>query len=85
MSTPPPLGYPFGVSLSTTWKDYPYLFATGWFSTMILCMCLPADGLIIITRAARPFVHNSFPRPLTRKNFLKFYLGCVTQKTYRGN
>lgn len=64
-SLPPPLGYSFGVSLSTIWKDYPYLITTGQLSKVILYMHLPADGLIIITRVARPFMHNSFPKPLT--------------------
>lgn len=52
---PPPLGYPFGASLSSTWKDYPYLFTAGQLSRVILDVCLPADGLIIITGVARQF------------------------------
>lgn len=40
-------------------------------------MYLPTDGLIIIARVVRPFLHISFPKPLTRANIFKFYLVCL--------
>lgn len=45
---------------------------------------LPTDGLIIITRVARQFMHISFPKPLTRTNILNFILHVLLGKCKKG-